>query len=130
MKNIALIFFIFVLFIQIGLKLGVGVWFVANQTEIIDQFCVNKSNEDLQCNGKCHLNKQIALIENHSNEKEDNTNEQTNKLPTVVEYVETKTYSLTPLLHLPKERKKTPYPTVYYDCPYVSLDLAPPQHIA
>lgn len=30
-----------------------------NQTEIIMEFCVNKNKPELQCNGKCHLAKQL-----------------------------------------------------------------------
>ena len=31
-----------------------------NQTSIIENFCVNKEEPELECNGKCHLKKQIT----------------------------------------------------------------------
>lgn len=34
--------------------------YFVNQTEIIDLFCVNKEKPQLQCQGKCHLTKELA----------------------------------------------------------------------
>lgn len=37
----------------------VMVWFGANQTNIIAEFCENKDQPQLECNGKCHLAKTL-----------------------------------------------------------------------
>lgn len=44
--------------------------FIVNQQEITAKLCENKEKPKLQCNGKCHLKKQLAKIEN-SEKKED-----------------------------------------------------------
>jgi hypothetical protein len=44
--------------------------FIVNQQEITAKLCKNKEKPKLQCNGKCHLKKQLAKIEN-SEKKED-----------------------------------------------------------
>lgn len=44
--------------------------FIVNQQEITAKLCENKAKPKLQCNGKCHLKKQLAKIDN-SEKKED-----------------------------------------------------------
>ena len=34
-------------------------YFVVNQEEIVELFCVNKDKPTLKCNGKCHLSEQL-----------------------------------------------------------------------
>lgn len=48
----------------------VQVDFIVNQQEITAKLCENKEKPKLQCNGKCHLKKQLAKIDN-SEKKED-----------------------------------------------------------
>lgn len=40
--------------------------YVMNQTEIVDLFCINKEEPEIQCNGTCHLKKQMAPTENNA----------------------------------------------------------------
>lgn len=130
MKTLPPLLFVLVLFTQIGLKLGIGTWFIINQSEIIEQFCINKENEALQCNGKCHLNKQIALIENHDTEQENNSEEQSNKVPTVQEFIETSSDCNPFLIKISSSKQKTYYRINYYEHPYLFIEKAPPQYIA
>ncbi|MFN6085547.1 MAG: hypothetical protein ACK476_11555, partial [Fluviicola sp.] len=44
--------------------------FIVNQQEITAKLCENKAKPKLHCNGKCHLKKQLAKIDN-SEKKED-----------------------------------------------------------
>lgn len=44
--------------------------FIVNQQEITEKLCENKAKPKLKCNGKCHLKKQLAKIDN-SEKKED-----------------------------------------------------------
>jgi hypothetical protein len=44
--------------------------FIVNQQEITAKLCENKAKPKLQCNGKCHLKKQLAKIDN-TEKKED-----------------------------------------------------------
>lgn len=48
----------------------VQVDFIVNQQEIAAKLCENKAKPKLQCNGKCHLKKQLTKIDN-SEKKED-----------------------------------------------------------
>ena len=34
-----------------------------NQSEITALYCINKTKPQLECNGKCHLNKQLSQID-------------------------------------------------------------------
>lgn len=40
------------------------VHFKLNQYKIEQDFCINKSKPELQCHGKCHLNKELDQSEN------------------------------------------------------------------
>ena len=40
-----------------------------NKDYIIEQFCENKAKPQLTCNGKCHLAKQIAAVQEQSQEE-------------------------------------------------------------
>ena len=69
---------LFVSFIFSGLNhLLPYIDYVINKTEIIDKFCENKDKPELQCNGKCHLKKEIAKKVKSNNEK--NTKDSNNK---------------------------------------------------
>jgi len=46
------------------LYVGQVVYFELNIDEIIEKYCVNKDKPQLECNGKCHLAKQIAVYDN------------------------------------------------------------------
>ena len=55
--------------------------YVVNQDYIIENFCVNKAEPELKCDGKCHLKKQIDEdTENHS----ENPQERTETAPLVL----------------------------------------------
>jgi hypothetical protein len=42
--------------------LGYVAYFELNIDYIIETYCVNKEKPQLQCNGKCHLAKQLTLV--------------------------------------------------------------------
>ncbi|WP_179351970.1 hypothetical protein [Winogradskyella vidalii] len=43
--------------------------FKLNQKAITEQFCVNKDQPELHCNGKCHLSKELQETEPSDSEK-------------------------------------------------------------
>ena len=49
--------------LQLSSKLGFIAWFTINQTEIIEQCCVNKNKPELNCKAKCYLSSK--LVENN-----------------------------------------------------------------
>lgn len=53
----------FVLIFSTNLKSFITIDYLFNQAEITQLFCVNKDQPTLQCNGKCHLAKEIAAVE-------------------------------------------------------------------
>lgn len=51
------------------IKLGVIADYYKNVEYIASTFCVNKDKPQKKCNGKCHLDKQLAKTEESSTEK-------------------------------------------------------------
>jgi len=47
--------------------------FKLNQIAITEQFCINKNNPELHCNGKCYLSKELQETKNTDSEKILNT---------------------------------------------------------
>jgi len=54
--------------ITINFKTVITASYFVNQTEIIELFCINKEKPQLQCNGKCHLARQLTEIVNETKE--------------------------------------------------------------
>ena len=44
-------------------KLSIWADYSINKEAITAQFCVNKDKQELKCNGRCHLTKQLNLVE-------------------------------------------------------------------
>ena len=55
--------------------------YAVNQDYIIENFCVNKAEPELKCDGKCHLKKQIEEDTEHHGE---NPQERTETVPLVL----------------------------------------------
>lgn len=45
---------------------GQVLYYQLNIDYIIDTYCVNKEEPELQCNGKCHLVKQLQVVSNQA----------------------------------------------------------------
>lgn len=56
------------------IKLGLFINYQIKKTEITRKYCENKAKPMLNCNGKCHLAKQLA-----KQEKQENSSSETNK---------------------------------------------------
>ena len=41
-----------------------------NQNFIIENLCINRDKPELECNGKCHLQKQLKSVDDEKNEKD------------------------------------------------------------
>ncbi len=71
------VFLIILLSIPFSYKMGYLVYFTINKEAIIKEFCVNKANTKLKCDGKCHLKKQLNpeqnLIKNEQQKENDNS---------------------------------------------------------
>ncbi|WP_282124379.1 hypothetical protein [Algibacter mikhailovii] len=59
-KNIAIILFL-VLSVRPAYYLGQVAYFQLNIDYIIENYCINTDKPELQCNGKCHLAKQMQM---------------------------------------------------------------------
>jgi hypothetical protein len=47
-----------------------GIWYMNDQDYFTDNFCVNKEKKEMQCNGRCHLQKQISGQKGEQNKEE------------------------------------------------------------
>lgn len=50
-----------VLLLQSSREVLIGLWFRANREWVAEQYCVNKDEPLLMCQGKCHLQKVIEM---------------------------------------------------------------------
>lgn len=46
-----------------------NLYFWWNQKQIAKEYCINQNKPKLKCNGKCHLAKQLAKVENDFQKK-------------------------------------------------------------
>jgi len=74
-KRIISVFLLTLLSIPFYYKMGFLVYFTLNKEAIIKEFCVNKANTKLKCDGKCYLKKKLnpeqSLAKNDLADKED-----------------------------------------------------------
>ncbi len=52
----------------INFKSFVTINYLVNQTTITELFCINKDKPQLECNGKCHLTKELIKAESENTE--------------------------------------------------------------
>jgi len=69
-KKIIITIFLITLSIRPMFYVGNVVYFQTHLNEIIEEYCVNKYKPELQCNGQCHLAKEISSIDEYSNRKD------------------------------------------------------------
>lgn len=64
--------FLYILLIAFAFRpiyfVGQVLYFQLNIDYIIETYCVNKEKPELQCNGKCHLAKQLQVVSATANE--------------------------------------------------------------
>lgn len=41
------------------IKTGLWTWYETHKTKITQEFCINKDKPEMECNGKCHLEKEL-----------------------------------------------------------------------
>jgi hypothetical protein len=63
MKAFASLFLITILLLQCSMKLSIVAYYELNKEYITANFCENKANPAMKCNGKCYLNKKIKAQE-------------------------------------------------------------------
>ena len=77
MRSLFAISILFIFLIPTIDQLGVVLEYVSDKESITEKYCENKDKPELQCNGKCHLKKEIAKKVKSNNEK--NTKDSNNK---------------------------------------------------
>lgn len=64
-------FFVYILFFVFAIRpiynIGYVAYYGLNIDYIVETYCVNKEKPKLQCNGKCHLAKQITINTSENN---------------------------------------------------------------
>lgn len=83
LKKVISIFLLLTICSQYLLKAGILISWKINQTYISENLCINKDKPEMNCNGKCHLQKQLKSVE----EKQDNTDK--TSLPLKLKVLET-----------------------------------------
>lgn len=63
------VFMSLVLLFSTNLKSFITINYLLNKAEITELFCINKEQPKLECNGKCHLAKEIKKVEVEEEEK-------------------------------------------------------------
>lgn len=63
MKAFASLFLVMIILLQGSMKLGIVAYYELNKEYITANFCENKANVKMKCNGKCYLNKKIKAQE-------------------------------------------------------------------
>lgn len=63
-KRLFIFIFITVLAVRPMFYVGTVIYHKTHINEIVEKYCVNKEKPQLQCNGKCHLAKQLSAT-NH-----------------------------------------------------------------
>ncbi|WP_298534479.1 hypothetical protein [uncultured Algibacter sp.] len=66
-KSIAILLFL-VLSVRPAYYLGQVAYYQLNIDYIIENYCINTDKPELQCNGKCHLAKQIQIETNEGSQ--------------------------------------------------------------
>jgi hypothetical protein len=86
--------------------------YIINYDYISTQLCENKEKPELECNGKCHLKKELANEANKDNPK--SNNEKSNTITFEVLYCENLTdFTFNPLL-LMEPKVATQYNCIYF----------------
>lgn len=105
-------------------KIGIVVDFKINQDFIAEVLCINKDKPTLNCNGKCHLSKQL---------READEQEEKQAPPSKKEQVELLYYQANILLEVLTcagayiESPKMPYQCSFYRHSFITDVFRPPQ---
>ncbi len=65
MKKVISVFLLLTLCSQLMVKVGVIVTWKFNQNYISQNLCINRDKPEMECNGKCHLQKQLKSVEDN-----------------------------------------------------------------
>lgn len=77
------------------MKLGVVAWYELNKDYVAEVLCINKDKPELECNGKCYLNKQLKKADALTNDDNKNT-------PQKYKEIEVLTFLLSDYIQLPR----------------------------
>ena len=86
--HIATLFLAFIFIYALSFKSIVTANYFVNQSEIIELFCENKEQPKLQCNGKCHLAKELIKTENKSSKLPFTPNNTEYNLELIFDFIE------------------------------------------
>ncbi len=73
LRKILSILLLFLVLVGFSFKSFVVLYYYANKSVYVSQFCQNKFKPETKCEGKCHLGSQLSL--------QNNTNENENSIP-------------------------------------------------
>ena len=68
LNQISSIIVAFVFVYSLSFKSFITIDYFINQSEIIELFCINKEKPQMQCEGKCHLAKELVATDTDNND--------------------------------------------------------------
>lgn len=121
--KVATIFFISLLLTLNGLTRELLlINYQLNKVEITNKFCVNKDKPKLNCNGKCHLKKQLQKVD----EQEKKSQQSQNKLKEIQLFIENVVQDYKLFCQSYKKRKIATFPEGVV-CSFIGTIFNPPQ---
>lgn len=110
LKQFVSIFFLLVIASQSLVKLAIVIDWKLHQTEITEALCENKDKPEMECNGKCHLEKQLEKVEEPTKEADKKS------APSTLKNIETELfYPMTQIFYSPvNEYIGVINPTIYH----------------
>lgn len=125
MKRLGIILFIITLSAHTAVKLGLELWFLVNQAEIIAEHCENKAKPELKCNGKCYLAKQIESIDNLENKNDQEKPSQQIKIS--FEWIQKDYFTKITPVYVPKKTDLFVHDDIDYSYLFFTEIYHPPQ---
>lgn len=124
MKKLVVILLSVLLHFGVLWQVGYTTWFYANQLELTELFCENKDKPQMQCNGQCHLKKELNSLSSDESNQAPAPNKIEVKLPLL--WQKNELLTLLPVSEINKEL----YPIVpigQYLFKWVGGDIKPPE---
>ena len=124
MQRLIAIAFILIVTLPVMHKAIVITNYIVDYDYISQVLCINKEEPELQCNGKCHLNKELNKAES-SEDNDSKNNSRTNLEIGITYFLNAQEEILIPqLLSL---KKKTFFYTNFFTTPFINSFDKPPR---
>ncbi len=129
MKALASISLVLLFLAPVLTKTGVWIWYETNKDDIAMEFCVNKDNPEMACNGQCHMKKTMQKVDIKLNVQQ-NGEQEAPKKDTLEDRSPFDIPQDLELAYTSKAQQrllKTEFKALIYANPYQELECPPPE---